>query len=87
MTIQTFFKAKNNILQTLNINQKSKINPYKEYEVKIKMVQEQWLQLKMKFLLGYNMKTVIFEKLGFTPCKAEQPLLGMELQEKEAPKY
>ena len=28
---------------------------YKEYKVKI-MVQEQWLQLKMKFLLGYNMK-------------------------------
>ena len=31
----------------------------KEYERKIKMVQEQWLQLKMKFLLGYNMKIVI----------------------------
>ena len=29
---------------------------YKGYEVIIKMVQEQWLQLKMKFLLGYNMK-------------------------------
>ena len=26
----------------------------KEYEVKIKMVQEQWLQLKMKFLLIYE---------------------------------
>ena len=25
----------------------------------------------------------IFLKLGFTPCKAEQPLQGMELQEKE----
>ena len=24
--------------------------------------------------------------LGFTPCKAEQPLQGMELQEKEAQK-
>ena len=32
---------------------------YKEYEAKIKMVQEQWLQLKMKFLLDYNMKIVI----------------------------
>ena len=31
----------------------------KQYEAKIKMVQEQWLQLKMKFLLGYNMKIVI----------------------------
>ena len=29
---------------------------YKKYEVKIKMLQEQWLQLKMKFLLRYNMK-------------------------------
>ena len=32
---------------------------YKKYEVKIKIVQEQWLQLKMKFLLGYNMKFFI----------------------------
>ena len=30
-----------------------------EYEVKIKLVQVQWLQLKMKFLVGYNMKIVI----------------------------
>ena len=29
-------------------------------------------------------KNIIFLKLGFTPCKAEQPLRGMELQEKEA---
>ena len=29
---------------------------YKEYEGKIKMVQGQWLQLKMKLLLGFNMK-------------------------------
>ena len=26
----------------------------------------------------------LFLKLGFTPCKAEQPLRGMELQEREA---
>ena len=31
-----------------------------EYEVEIKMVHEQWLQLKMKFLLGYNMKIAIW---------------------------
>ena len=31
----------------------------KEYKVKIKMVQGQWLQLKRKFLLGYNIKIVI----------------------------
>ena len=28
----------------------------------------------------------IFFKVVFTPCKAEQPLQGMELQEKEAQK-
>ena len=27
-----------------------------------------------------------FFKLGFTPCKAEQPLRGMELQEREEQK-
>ena len=32
---------------------------YKEYEIKIKMVQEQCLELKMKFLLSYNMKSFI----------------------------
>ena len=32
---------------------------FKEYEGKTKMVQEQRLQLKMKFLLGSNMKIVI----------------------------
>ena len=25
----------------------------------------------------------LFFQLGFTPCKAEQPLQGLELQEKE----
>ena len=30
--------------------------------------------------------TILFLKLGFTPCKAEQPLQGMELQEKEPQK-
>ena len=28
-----------------------------------------------------------FFYLGFTPCKAEQPLQGMVLQEKETQKY
>ena len=31
----------------------------KEYEGKIKIVQEPWLQLKMNFILAYNMKNVI----------------------------
>ena len=30
----------------------------KEYEIKTKMEQEQWLQLKKLFLLGYNLKIV-----------------------------
>ena len=35
--------------------------------------------------LCFNMMIVIFfSKLGFTPCKAEQSLQDMELQEKEA---
>ena len=32
---------------------------YKDYKFKKKMVQEQWLQLKMKSLWGFNMKIVI----------------------------
>ena len=47
----------------LNIN-KTKISAtcvYKMFEVKMKIVQEQRQQLKMKFLLGYNMK-VLFRK-------------------------
>ena len=42
---------------------------YKEYEVKIKMVQEWRLQLKMNFLLGYNMKFVI--EMEIFPCGGE----------------
>ena len=30
-----------------------------------------------------NFDFFFFLKLGFTPCKAEQPLQGMELQEKK----
>ena len=33
-----------------------------------------------------KLKSNAFFKLGFTPCKPEQPLRGMELQEKEAQK-
>ena len=29
----------------------------KEYEIKTKMVQEKWLQLKMVFFLGYTLKS------------------------------
>ena len=37
---------------------------YNEYEVKIRMVQVQWLQPKMKCLVGYN---IIFLLVGATP--------------------
>ena len=30
----------------------------KEYEIKTKMKQEQWLQLKVLFFLGYNLEIV-----------------------------
>ena len=55
LTILTFLKAKN-ILYILN---GSVTCVYDESEGKIKLVQEQRLQLKMKLLLGYNMKIVI----------------------------
>ena len=32
---------------------------YKKDEIRIKTMQQQWLQLKMKFLLGCNLKIVI----------------------------
>ena len=40
-----------------------------------------------KFKIISSFSTIdIFFKLGFTPCQAEQPLKGMELQEKQAQK-
>ena len=52
-----FFKAKNSFLWILiSIKPKLAWPVYKKYEIKTKMVQEQWLQLKMKILVGYNMK-------------------------------
>ena len=32
---------------------------FNEYEVKMKIAQEQWLELKMKLFLTYNMKMII----------------------------
>ena len=37
-------------------------------------------------LLFWGVNWVFFQKTGFTPCQAEQPLLGMELQGKEVKK-
>ena len=33
---------------------------FKEHEIKTKMEQEQWLHLRMLFLLGYNLKIIIW---------------------------
>ena len=61
LTIWTFLKLKVTFCEYWTLI-KIKISitcMYKEYEVKMKMVEKQWLQLKAKFLLGYNMKTFI----------------------------
>ena len=50
LKFQTFFKAKIKINMT-------KVS--KEYKIKTKIEQEQWLKLKMLLLLGYNLKIVI----------------------------
>ena len=60
LTIRTFFKAKNSFCEYWT-SIKMKINiacVSNEYEIKTKMMQEQWLQLNMLFLLGYNLKIV-----------------------------
>ena len=41
------------------------------------------VELGFTRLLG---RRYVFFKLGFTPCKAEQPIRGMELQDKAAQK-
>ena len=56
LTIQTFFKDKNNILLILNIG-KTRISVtcvYKEYAINM-----QRLQIKVKYLLDYNTKIII----------------------------
>ena len=41
---------------------------------------------KQHFWDAIRLMHFFFLKLGFTPCKAEQPLQGMELQEKKTQK-
>ena len=55
LTIWRFFKAKSNILWILNIIKIkiSMIGVSKEYQIKTKKVQEQWLRLKVTFLFFY----------------------------------
>ena len=60
--------------------------------MKINPVLQQFIAIKYIFLINMNylyIKTkenIFFFKLRFTPCKAEHPLQGMELQEKETRK-
>ena len=50
---------------------------HKEYEVEIKMVMEQWLQLKVKFLLGYDMRIFIYwVELTFDLRESNKNLVG-----------
>ena len=52
---------------------------YKEYEVKIIMVQGQWLQLKVNFLLDYNMKIVIRHEPRYeAPSKLQVEIVKMQ---------
>ena len=45
-----------------------------------------WLKCEMlsQIIDSSNHSDIYFFKLGFTPCKAEQPLQGIEVQGKEA---
>ena len=43
-------------------------------------------EIMSRAMKGIGIIKKLFFKLGFTPCKAEQPLQGMELQEKETQK-
>ena len=61
-TILTFFKAKKQHSVNIEYQLKSKLAwPMckKSMKLKWKMVQDQWLQQKMKFLIGYYLKIVI----------------------------
>ena len=42
---------------------------YKDYKFKVKTVQKQWLQLKMRSLWGSNMKIIIYSR-------GNEPLMG-----------
>ena len=45
---------------------------------------QQYLKMSVLLVQGFFVKFFLFFfKLGFTPCKDEQPLGGMELQEKK----
>ena len=44
------------------------------------------LSFVLLLMFSNKLTKLLFLKLGSTPCKTEQPLHGMELQEKEAQK-
>ena len=51
---------------------------------KSRSINEVLSKYKQGTFLFFSVFILLFLKLGFTPLKAEQPLRGMELQEKEA---
>ena len=53
---------KKTLVITTNLNNPESVSVcvYKDYEVKIKMVQEQWRQLKVEFLMGYEKWKLLF---------------------------
>ena len=57
-------------------------------DVKYTTMSSKWVLILILglFLCMEEPFLVIFKKLGFTPCKAEQPLRDMESQENEAQK-
>ena len=60
LTFKSFSKLKTTFGKYWTSRLKSKLAwPVCTKSMKLKMVQVQWLQLKMKFLLGYNIKIVI----------------------------
>ena len=44
----------------INWNQNYMIWVFKDYEFNIKIARVQWIQLKMKFIVGYNLKNFFF---------------------------
>ena len=56
---------------------------YKQKYIRVLQYKKTW---KPRIKAQNKSKDMVFFQLGFTPCKAEQPLQGMELQEKEAQK-
>ena len=73
------------------MNWKQKVHQFLKSLRGVSIFYSIWALLKFIFTLREYEKTVnllkkeknFFFELGFTPCKSEQPLQGMDLQEKD----